>query len=301
MNRLIQLKRFVAIIDKLQRCGYVSREELVDTVKEKCDLKGIDIRTLQRDFHSIWELFGITIKYERGMGYYLADREEMSGTMTDMLSDFMILCHLGQDPDLNEVILPEDRTMVFSVSIVDVMKAAKECQSVEFDYVYLRENGRRRHKEADPYYVKNSQHRWYLVARDHKDRKLKCFELGRVEGFKVTDNRFVKDRSIDVKALFRESFGIWNDPSTPVEKILLRFDSLDGGFIKTLPIHSSQEIVSEDDDSVTISLKLRITNDFVMALLSRSRSVEVIEPLHLRQRLNDIYKAALERNCIEGQ
>ena len=139
------------------------------------------------------------------------------------------------------------------------------------------------------------------MARDHKDRKLKCFELGRVEGFKVTDNRFVKDRSIDVKALFRESFGIWNDPSTPVEKILLRFDSLDGGFIKTLPIHSSQEIVSEDDDSVTISLKLRITNDFVMALLSRSRSVEVIEPLHLRQRLNDIYKAALERNCIEGQ
>ena len=300
MNRLIQLKRFVAIIDKLQRCGYVSREELLYTVREKCDGKELDIRTLQRDFHSIWELFGITIKYARGLGYYLADREEMSGTMTDMLSDFMILCHLGQDPDLNEVILPETRSMVFSVSIVDVMKAAKECQSVEFDYVYLREKSRRRHKVVDPYYVKNSQHRWYLVAMDHKDLKLKCFELGRIEDFKVTDSRFVKDKSIDVRALFRESFGIWNDSSTPVEKILLKFDSLDGGFIKTLPIHQSQEIVSEDENSVIISLKLRITNDFVMALLSRSRSVEVIEPLHLRQRLNDIYKDALERNSIKG-
>ncbi|MBR5399169.1 MAG: WYL domain-containing protein [Bacteroidales bacterium] len=300
MNRLIQLKRFVAIIDKLQRCGYVSRDELLYTVREKCDGKELDIRTLQRDFHSIWELFGITIKYARGLGYYLADREEMSGTMTDMLSDFMILCHLGQDPDLNEVILPETRSMVFSVSIVDVMKAAKECQSVEFDYVYLREKSRRRHKVVDPYYVKNSQHRWYLVAMDHKDLKLKCFELGRIEDFKVTDSRFVKDKSIDVRALFRESFGIWNDSSTPVEIILLKFDSLDGGFIKTLPIHQSQEIVSEDENSVIISLKLRITNDFVMALLSRSRSVEVIEPLHLRQRLNDIYKDALERNSIKG-
>ena len=42
-----------------------------------------------------------------------------------------------------------------------------------------------------------------------------------------------------------------------------------------------------------------ITNDFVMAVLSRSRSVEVIKPLHLRQRIHEILKQALDRNRVE--
>jgi len=41
---------------------------------------------------------------------------------------------------------------------------------------------------------------------------------------------------------------------------------------------------------------LRITNDFVMELLSRSRSVEVIAPHTLRTRLYDTLRQAAERN-----
>ena len=103
---------------------------------------------------------------------------------------------------------------------------------------------------------------------------------------------------MDIPALFRESFGIWNNPEDPVEDIVLKYDALDARFIKTLPIHSSQRTISETADEITISLRLRITNDFVMELLSRSRSVEVISPLSLRKRLNEIYAEALKRNKI---
>ena len=101
---------------------------------------------------------------------------------------------------------------------------------------------------------------------------------------------------IDIPSLFRESFGIWNNPSDPVEEIVLKYDALDGAFVKTLPLHSSQEILSDTSDGLTVRLRLRITNDFVMALLSRSRSVEVVSPLHLRQRLHDVWAEALRRN-----
>lgn len=77
---------------------------------------------------------------------------------------------------------------------------------------------------------------------------------------------------------------------------MVRYNKLDGAFIKSLPLHSSQHIISEDDCSVTIGLRLRVTNDFVMALLARSRSIEVLEPLSLRQRMESIYKEALLRN-----
>ena len=47
---------------------------------------------------------------------------------------------------------------------------------------------------------------------------------------------------------------------------------------------------------VEVTLHLKITNDFVMALLSRSSSIEVLAPQSLKDRMNAIWAAALERN-----
>lgn len=63
----------------------------------------------------------------------------------------------------------------------------------------------------------------------------------------------------------------------------------------TTPAHS-QQLLSEDETGITVKLRLRITNDFVMELLSRSRSVEVIAPHTLRTRLYDTLRQAAERN-----
>ena len=134
------------------------------------------------------------------------------------------------------------------------------------------------------------------MGKDKKDRLLKSFELGRAENLRLTEEKFKKDKKLNGTALFKDSFGIWNNPSDPIEEIVLKFDTLDGSFLKTLPLHSSQKVVEEDNESITISLKLRITNDFVMALLSRSRSVEVLKPAHLRERLYEIYQQASKRN-----
>ena len=78
-----------------------------------------------------------------------------------------------------------------------------------------------------------------------------------------------------------------------MEEIVLKYDSVDGAFVKTLPLH---QILSEDETGITVKLRLRITNDFVMELLSRSRSVEVVAPHTLRTRLYDTLRQAAERN-----
>ena len=82
----------------------------------------------------------------------------------------------------------------------------------------------------------------------------------------------------------------------PVEDIRLRFSALDGRFIKTLPIHSSQKLAVETEEYVEVTLRLKIPNDFVMALLSRSSSIEILAPQSLKDRMNAIWAAALERN-----
>ena len=80
------------------------------------------------------------------------------------------------------------------------------------------------------------------------------------------------------------------------EEIELSYDALDGYFLKSVPLHHSQKILVDTPDKFRISLRLRITNDFVMALLSRSRSLTVIKPQSLRQRVREVYEEALRRN-----
>jgi hypothetical protein len=110
------------------------------------------------------------------------------------------------------------------------------------------------------------------------------------------NHEFIPDKSIDIKAKFQHSFGIYSDESYPIENIILSFDKADGNYLKTVPIHQSQEIIEETENNITLKLTLRITEDFVMALLSRSWSLKVIEPVSLKNRIRDIYKDALERN-----
>ena len=47
---------------------------------------------------------------------------------------------------------------------------------------------------------------------------------------------------------------------------------------------------------VEVTLRLKITNDFVMALLSLSSSIEILAPQSLKDRISAIWAAALERN-----
>lgn len=47
---------------------------------------------------------------------------------------------------------------------------------------------------------------------------------------------------------------------------------------------------------VEVTLRMKITNDFVMALLSRSSSIEILAPQSLKDRMCDIWTAALGRN-----
>lgn len=47
---------------------------------------------------------------------------------------------------------------------------------------------------------------------------------------------------------------------------------------------------------VEVTFRLKITNDFVMAILSRSSSIEILAPQSLKDRMYDIWTAAPGRN-----
>jgi predicted DNA-binding transcriptional regulator YafY len=79
------------------------------------------------------------------------------------------------------------------------------------------------------------------------------------------------------------------------DEIVLSFDPEQGRFVKSLPLHSTQEIVIENEIEFRIKLKICITRDFVMELLSFGDLVKVIQPNSLKNKVKQIYKNAISQ------
>lgn len=302
MAKLSQIRRLAILINKLSAVRYVPTDALIAHVENTLALydnkdSNYSQRTMQRDFGLIDEMFGIVIRNDKSRGYYIAELDEMTDNYKELLLNFELLSSINTDSVLQKYVLAEHRRNAIRHELIaPLLKAIRKRNPIEFDYTLVRHNGKIVHKRLMPHFLKESQYRWYLIGYD-TDGKLKSFGVDRISAINILeDTQFLRDEHIDIPALFRDSYGIWNNPEDPVEEIVLKYDSVDGVFVKTLPLHHSQQILSEDETGITVKLRLRITNDFVMELLSRSRSVEVVAPQTLRTRLYNTLRQAAERN-----
>lgn len=298
MGRLI---RYILIINRLSGTSrYVSADELVDYLNLQMELRGynagISLRTLQRDFKDIAEMFDIIISNHRGYGYHITDRlENPTCDYEQLLLNFDLLTSVSKDSQNGNYILPEHHRPRGSEHLPLLIDAIKTRREVIFEYTLVRNDDNIISRQVKPYFLKESLGLWYLVALDGKDR-LRCFGIDRISNLAITDNHFKRNKEVNASDLFKNSYGIWDDPTVPVEEIELSYSPIDGKFLKAMPLHSSQIILVDNPYEFRIKVKLRITNDFVMALLARSNSLTVISPLSLKMRIRDIYERALQRN-----
>ena len=298
MGRLI---RYILIINRLSGLQkYVPGEELISYLNDQIDIRGYEVgltlRTIQRDIKDIEEMFGVEIKNRRGYGYYISETDEDRDIRyKDLLMNFDLLTSISEDSQSAGYIIPEHHRPKGSDQIPTLIKAIKESSVIEFSYTLVRKDNKRISKTVKPYFLKESLGLWYLVCLDEKD-ELRTFGIDRISNIEITDRGFKRDESIESKNLFKHSYGIWDDPSKPIEEIELSYSPIDGSFLKTTPLYSSQEILLDNESEFRIRLRIRVTNDFIMALLSRSKSLKVIKPDSLRHEIKSIYENALERN-----
>lgn len=296
------MRRMLLILTKLrQRERFVPRRELLDYVnsriEERYGYRGITGRTLERDIADIAELFGISISFNRTrQGYFIRENYgDYDERICELMMNFDLLNAIDSDQNLSSFVLAEHHRPLYSEWLIPLVKAIHALHPVEFDYVNYRNDCAEKHFSVLPHFLKESNQRWYLLAYD--GATMKTFGIDRIRGLEIREDvTFERNTDVSVTDLFNDSYGLWNDPSIPVEDIELKYDALDGRFVKSAPIHRSQRILADTPDGLRISLRLRITNDFVMELLSRSRSLEVVKPQHLRERIRHVYEEALKRN-----
>lgn len=241
MAKLSQIRRLAILINKLSAVRYVPTDALVAHVENTLALydnkdSNYSQRTMQRDFGLIDEMFGIVIRNDKSRGYYIAELDEMTDNYKELLLNFELLSSINTDSVLQKYVLAEHRRNAIRHELIaPLLKAIRKRNPIEFDYTLVRHNGKIVHKRLMPHFLKESQYRWYLIGYD-TDGKLKSFGVDRISAINILeDTQFLRDEHIDIPSLFRESYGIWNNPEDPVEEIVLKYDSVDGAFVKTLP------------------------------------------------------------------
>jgi predicted DNA-binding transcriptional regulator YafY len=292
MSKRESITRYSLIIKKLRKHPS-SFEEIADYLARQSELEeynfNISKRTFQRDLNDIREVYKIDIQFDRSQQHYYINDDEHPEINERILEAFDTFNALNMSDRLSNAIYFEKRKPQGTENLYGILHAIRKGVRVKFHYRSFW------HEETtgrlvEPYALKEFRYRWYIVGKDLKDNKIKTFGLDRIDEFELTKQPF-ESPDFDVNEYYKHCFGIISPNSSAPKKIVLWFNSTQGKFIKSLPLHESQRIIKDDEDGLVVELVLFLTHDLIMELLSYGGNVKVIKPKELIDQVRDAHES----------
>lgn len=297
MSLIETFTRHRIIIQKL-RIKPSTFEELQNTLNRESEIRGgsynISIRTFQRDLQDISELYSIEIAYNKSTKLY-----EIVYAMPDEYSDrlfeaFDIFQALQTSGDFSDFIQFDTRKPAGTGYLSDLLIAVREKKQLQMTYQKFWTD-KPEIRTLEPYLLKEFRRRWYVFAYDLKAKNFRVFGLDRILNLLETGIKFQYPQSIHPKEYFKEVFGIiGSSEDFTAQEIILSFrksadDAADipnqGEYIKSMPLHSSQEIIKDTPSEIVIKLFLKPNWEFLMELLYYGEYVEILKPASLRTKI----------------
>lgn len=145
-----------------------------------------------------------------------------------------------------------------------------------------------------PYLIKEDNGYWYLIGYVQQYEQIRTFGIDRIEHYHLSPEVFIPPTEVDFdgEAYFRHCFGVTVMDGQP-EEIILAFTPHQGHYLKTQPIHHSQEILEDSDTAFRIRLHLINNFELRTKILSYGTAVEVLSPASLRQQITQELAQAL--------
>lgn len=142
-----------------------------------------------------------------------------------------------------------------------------------------------------PYLLKEYRNRWYVIGWDDHAGMIRTFGLDRIENIKKAEIPY-KYAEFKPSLYFSHTIGITVGDLDPRE-VVLSFSPLQGKYIKTQPLHSSQKILIDNAKEFRIKLDILINYELLMLILGYGKEVEVIKPQSLRDEVRRVLEQAL--------
>ena len=147
-----------------------------------------------------------------------------------------------------------------------------------------------RNRRIAPQQLQKIQNAIYLHAYCFRRQKVLCFALDRFERVECTDEEFKQDWEFSPETT-STAMGVF--AVNEVEEVELEFDPILRGYFELHPLHPSQQIFQDDDQSV-MRLMVGINETLLHQLTGFGKRIRVISPDHLAAMVMSRHAEALQ-------
>jgi predicted DNA-binding transcriptional regulator YafY len=298
MSKRESISRYNLIIKLLKKrsCTF---EEISTHLQQESEIQSynfsISKRTFQRDLADIRTIYNIDIKFDFIKKVYYMDFDQNPEFNERLFEAFDIFNALNISDSLSDYIHLEKRNPQGTENISGLLHAIRNRMQISFVHLKFWDD-KPTIRTVNPYALKEFRNRWYIMGLDVSDKQIKSFALDRLSSLHIfANNKFSKPEDFDMQQHFKYCFGIISPNNNKPDQIILSFTPLQGKYIKTLPLHESQEIIIDNASELQIKLNVFITHDLLMEIYSFGDSVKVIEPKYLIDEITATYKSALKQ------
>lgn len=287
------LQKYVWLIDTIRSAGRITFKDICaswekSTLNEdpngRLGKPSIALRTFRNHLDKIRDYFGISIKCNRrNSTYFIAEEEhsQQSKFLVQLIHTLSLGNQLLDDLDLSSRVLFED-TPGGQEHIPVILEALQKKKKVKFEY-HSFYNDNNTEKVVDPYGLKQSRKRWYLVGKETDTTFLWPWALDRISQLKILDEDYQFDKNLDVQRHFKDVIGVNVDTENyGVEKVVVRIFGNQRNYINSLPLHASQRVIEEHKEYSDYEFTVLPEYEFIHAILQIGEDAEIISPEWVR-------------------
>ena len=287
--------RYVWLIDVISRYGHITKRDIdglwsCSSLNDRHE-KEIPERTFHNHREAIRGIFGIEIAFDRGLGYYIDNPEELDGEgIRSWLLESMSLSNiLRESADMRSRILFE-KVPSSSKWLSVIVNAMRDSKALEMTYQSFKRTEPTTF-ETHPYCLKVFRQRWYMLARTIGKEELRIYSLDRIIDIKVLDKTLELPAGFDAEDFFSDYFGIIIGHNVKPSIMEIKATAEQAKYLESLPLHPSQEAIEVTPDYSVFRYRLVLTFDLKQEILSRGSTLEVLSPEWFRKDvIDELYK-----------
>ncbi|MCH8317613.1 MAG: WYL domain-containing protein [Bacteroidetes bacterium] len=292
------IRRYTLIIEKINRKQYPS----FVTIKDYLFEQGFEVsaRTIQRDIEQIRFDFGLEIQYDRYRNGYFIDIDNSIN-----IESFFRFLEIVNTAELLTESLLESKDTLKHISfdtggglkgienLKPLLRAIKDKRKITFNHFNFHTNKTRKYT-LKPYLLREYQNRWYVIGVIGGLNEFRTFGIERIENLTVQSETFTPDKNLNPMEIFENTIGVVYSLNEQ-QRVILSFTPTQGKYIKTLPLHKSQQELIDDETEYRISLDIIPNYEFTQRILMHGDTVKVIEPEWLVEEIKENLKRTLKK------
>lgn len=286
------LNRYIWLVDTLVRAGQrgLTFEEINDKYRYNDSISNggeYALRTFHDHRKVVEELFGIEIVCNRSDNrYYIRDTDDIkspSYLRKWLLETISLNNTIAANDRLRDRILLEEVPST-TPALIPLLAAMRENNTVNFQYHPFDKDVVNPYNNFQPWALKMYKRRWYIYG-SVPEKGMRIFSLDRICDVEPTGQIFRLPEDFDAEAVFFGTFGAYVSVKDEPQTILIKTDEWQAKYLRSLPLHKSQEEVERTPEYSIFSLFVKPTYDLKQEILTMNIHAEVLAPAAFRKEI----------------